>query len=588
MARCPVTGFGSDDDSPSTGVAGHGLLRLLFGRRGRPSSQADLVAASSLTPDRARLRAEAREYLDLLRSEDMLTSEVHRLRVSEIEAAISDAGTYSHTPIELAHGARVAWRNATRCIGRLYWPNLVVRDLRHVETAEDVFEALVEHVRAATNGGRIQPTISIFAPRSASGAGIRIWNPQLIRYAGYRQVDGTVIGDPAHVEFTEVVRGLGWSGGAGTQFDVLPLVIQMPGEEPRLFEIPDNAILEVPISHPEYAWFSELGLKWHALPVISNMRLEIGGVSYTAAPFNGWYMGTEIGARNLADAERYNMLPTIARHMGLDTGSNRSLWRDRALVELNVAVLHSYQQQGVAMVDHHTASKHHVRHEERERGAGRSVPGDWTWLVPPMSGSTSPLWGRSYKKVTMKPALLTQKTPWSQASTSTGPSLRLVETTDELTGMVRRSGLERRLASFSEDGGAVAVLDLDGFAALNAEHGRVIGDAVLAAVGREVLRVLRPDDVCIRLGGDELCVLLGGIHEAAHARAVAERIRAAIGSVYLKQAPLLTVCASTGVALLRAGESGLTALDSARAALRQAKATGRDRLVLAPTARRAA
>jgi nitric-oxide synthase, bacterial len=591
MARCPVTGLGRDDDSSSDGAGRRGLLRLLFRRHGRASLPApEPLTTGSLRPDQARVRAEAREFLDLLRSEEVLSSDEHRRRAREVEAAIAGDGTYAHTPEELAHGARVAWRNAIRCIGRLYWSNLTVRDLRHLDTAEGVFDALVDHLRFATNGGRIQPTISIFAPRSASGSGIRIWNPQLIRYAGYRQSDATVIGDPGNAEFTDVVRGLGWAGGAGTPFDLLPLVIQMPGEAPRLFELPEDAVLEVPISHPEYAWFAELGLKWHALPVISNMRLDLGGVSYTAAPFNGWYMGTEIGARNLADVDRYNMLPTIAQHMGLDTSSNRSLWRDRALVELNVAVLHSFQEHGVAMVDHHTASKHHVRHEERERAAGRSVPGDWSWLVPPMSGSTSALWSRGYKKVTLKPAFLSQKTPWSHASVHK-PPMRVVDAMDELTGLMRRAALEPRLETFAAHGGAVAVLDLDGFAALNAEHGRQIGDAVLQAVGREVLRVSRPDDVCVRLGGDELCVLLGGIREVGDARAVAERIRAAVGSVYVKQAPLVTVRASMGVALLGAGQNAAAALEAARGALGEAKVSGRDRLHFAPTtvaARRAA
>lgn len=32
----------------------------------------------------------------------------------------------------------------------------------------------------------------------------RIWNSQLIRYAGYRQPDGSVLGDPANVDITEV------------------------------------------------------------------------------------------------------------------------------------------------------------------------------------------------------------------------------------------------------------------------------------------------------------------------------------------------------------------------------------------------
>jgi nitric-oxide synthase len=42
------------------------------------------------------------------------------------------------------------------------------------------------------------------------------------------------------------------------------------------------------------------------------MKLEIGGIEFTACPFNGWYMVTEIG-RNLADTNRYNKLPVYIK-----------------------------------------------------------------------------------------------------------------------------------------------------------------------------------------------------------------------------------------------------------------------------------
>jgi len=48
-------------------------------------------------------------------------------------------------------------------------------------------------------------------------------------------------------------------------------------------------------------------------------------------------MVTEVGARDLSDVKRYNVLPEIARGMGLDVHSDRTLWKDRAIVELNVA-----------------------------------------------------------------------------------------------------------------------------------------------------------------------------------------------------------------------------------------------------------
>ena len=151
------------------------------------------------------------------------------------------------------------------------------------------------------------------------------------------------------------------------------------------------------------------------------MRLDVGGVSYTAAPFNGWYMGTEIGARDFADASRYNILPLIAEKMGLDTRSERSLWIDRALLEMNVAVIHSFAVAKVSLVDHHMASRHFMRHIEREKNAQRPITGQWTWLVPPMSGSTTPVFHRGYKNTIIKPNFFSQEEPWRSAASGGEP-----------------------------------------------------------------------------------------------------------------------------------------------------------------------
>ena len=56
-----------------------------------------------------------------------------------------------------------------------------------------------------------------------------------------------------------------------------------------------------------FDWFQNLGLKWYALPAVSSMLLDCGGLEFPGIPFNGWYMGTEI-ARDLGDVNRYNML----------------------------------------------------------------------------------------------------------------------------------------------------------------------------------------------------------------------------------------------------------------------------------------
>src|SRR5689334_22693006 len=137
----------------------------------------------------SRMKTHAETYLRQYIQECAPSQSFHE-RFAHIQAEIDATGTYWQSFDELAYGAKLAWRNSTRCIGRLPWRNLEVRDMRCLSSAEDIFEACVEHLRLATNGGRIRPMITVFAPHVSDQPGIRIWNPQLIRYAGYQQPDG--------------------------------------------------------------------------------------------------------------------------------------------------------------------------------------------------------------------------------------------------------------------------------------------------------------------------------------------------------------------------------------------------------------
>ena len=333
-------------------------------------------------------------------------------RLEEVAAEIDDTGTYVHTFAELEHGARVAWRNSVRCIGRQCWQVLELLDHRDLESPEEIAGALEDYLRGATNDGHIRPAIAVFRPPVPGDPGMRIWNDQLIRYAGY-QGDGAVLGDPGQGEITRWLETLGWQPPEPRgPFDILPVLVEDPAKGLFFFELERDAVLEVSMEHPEHEWFAELGLRWHAVPSIANMRLEVGGISYTAAPFNGWYMGTEIGARNFGDGDRYDMLPEVAQRLGLDIQRERSLWRDRALVELNLAVLHSFETSGVKIVDHHSESRRFERFEERESGAGRETKAEWSWVVPPISGSASSLFFHHYDAAELKPNFFYQHPPW--------------------------------------------------------------------------------------------------------------------------------------------------------------------------------
>ncbi|WP_017187766.1 nitric oxide synthase oxygenase, partial [Alkalibacillus haloalkaliphilus] len=188
------------------------------------------------------MRQEAREFIINTYYEFGKTEDEALRRIEEVDQDIVEKGFYEQTYEELEYGAKVAWRNSNRCIGRLFWDQLHVKDQRHLKTEEAIFQALVEHIDFATNGGRIRSTISVFQ-QLKQGEKVRVWNHQLIRYAGYETEQG-IIGDSDSIEFTNVCIEVGWKPKYG-HFDILPLVIQVNDNEPKWFEIPEHVLLEV-------------------------------------------------------------------------------------------------------------------------------------------------------------------------------------------------------------------------------------------------------------------------------------------------------------------------------------------------------
>ncbi|GAA4854746.1 hypothetical protein GCM10023222_00730 [Saccharopolyspora cebuensis] len=193
---------------------------------------------------------EAEEFLRLFHAENPGSGSL-RARLDRMRYEVGTTGTYWHTPEELAFGARVAWRNSARCVGRLYWRSLKVRDLRDVRSVAGVAAHCVQHLRMAGNGGKVRPVISVFPPETPQRPAPRIWNEQLIRYAGYEAPDGSVRGDPRYRRFTSAVLGFGWRPpDRRTPFDVLPLVVETAEEGPHMFALPPSAVLTVPMTHP--------------------------------------------------------------------------------------------------------------------------------------------------------------------------------------------------------------------------------------------------------------------------------------------------------------------------------------------------
>ncbi|WP_157579285.1 nitric oxide synthase oxygenase [Spirosoma montaniterrae] len=347
---------------------------------------------------------QAREFIGQIAAElDWEAAKTER-RLAEIEREIHATGTYTHTFDELSYGAQLAWRNSSKCIGRIAWRNLIVRDLRHVTDPDEIFRECAEHMRLATNGGNMQIVMNVFRPKQPQEHwGPRIWNSQYVRFAAYELEDGSVLGDQANLALTKALIRQGWVPPAQkTAFDYLPLVIDVPGHLPRMYEFEPDDVLMVPIEHPFYPEFDALKLQWCAIPAITNFRMEIGGISYGCVPFNGWFMETEI-ARNLWEEGRYNKAEFIARTMGLDTSTEQTLWRDRAFLELNVAVLHSFSKAKVTLVDHQTASRQFIAHDQREKRAGRECPAQWSWVTPAAGGSSTSVWHHEMRDFYLSP-----------------------------------------------------------------------------------------------------------------------------------------------------------------------------------------
>ena len=153
---------------------------------------------------------------------------------------------------------------------------------------------------------------------------------------------------------------------------------------------------------------------------------------------------------------------------------------------------------------------------------------------------------------------------------------------DQMTGLLTRGAFYSQM---SEQNGVFLMLDLDFFKSINDTHGHAAGDAVIRETAARIAATPEQDVVSARFGGEEFILFLPG-HDLQRAQDVAEDLRRRI-----REAPVvhdgrkLTVTASIGLAGRASGESVDTVLRRADAALYEAKALGRDRVVAANTDR---
>ena len=169
-------------------------------------------------------------------------------------------------------------------------------------------------------------------------------------------------------------------------------------------------------------------------------------------------------------------------------------------------------------------------------------------------------------------------------------------TTDPLTGLLNRRGLEARaleavaLARRHGRDLACLVVDLDFFKRINDTHGHAAGDIVLRTVAERLRRHTRVSDLVVRFGGEEFLLLMPET-DVDGAAIVAEKLRALFDAQPVSYAspegPVsIHVTCSIGVSSWRPGMGEPPDLfDDADRALYEAKRRGRNCVVLAPELR---
>jgi diguanylate cyclase (GGDEF)-like protein len=167
-------------------------------------------------------------------------------------------------------------------------------------------------------------------------------------------------------------------------------------------------------------------------------------------------------------------------------------------------------------------------------------------------------------------------------------NLRHMADHDGLTGLPNRRAfnavLGQQLSLVRRYGpdGALMLIDLDNFKAVNDVHGHSAGDAVLRRVADVIREQLRDSDFAGRIGGDEFSVLLpkGNVADVS---VVADRLvnaLADLGRRYPHEG-IPDITCSVGVAMLMPKTSSVTAVSEiADAAMYEAKGDGRNRFVI--------
>jgi diguanylate cyclase (GGDEF)-like protein len=163
--------------------------------------------------------------------------------------------------------------------------------------------------------------------------------------------------------------------------------------------------------------------------------------------------------------------------------------------------------------------------------------------------------------------------------------LDAISRTDALTGLFNRRHLEEQLrvnVGASERYGygiGLLLLDVDHFKQVNDTYGHPAGDDVLCELAARIVQGLRAGDIAGRWGGEEFLVILPHTDLAGTVQA-GERIRSGIAAEPFVVAGTLREVTVSGGCTSQVGADGEALVRAADAGLYEAKASGRNRVVV--------
>ena len=222
---------------------------------------------------------------------------------------------------------------------------------------------------------------------------------------------------------------------------------------------------------------------------------------------------------------------------------------------------------------------HHALHLMHGGSAGellavRAVFGNWhTMLVDGIGAAVAVAYlglRQSYKTLLHTPAMFEDA-----VRVAAERQLREQAFRDVLTGIPNRAAYQAHAdeVTRSRQPSTVLFVDLDGFKAINDEHGHDTGDRLLREAAERMAAALRDDEAVFRLGGDEFVLVAVG-HDAAAGRHLVERVNAALLTPFAVRESTVVVSASIGVAsgsgdvpvdqLTREADAGMYRIKKAR------------------------